>query len=77
MMEAFSTVTQLLRDIYTAQLGAYWSGRPAYGVELNLADWEEIRAYYPGAHMASYSLFGLVVDTPFDMRHGEFNLLHA
>jgi hypothetical protein len=75
MMDAFSTVTDLLRSVYFAQIDAYWKGRPAYGVELNLADWEEIRGFFPGLNHASTAIFGLWVDTPFDLRHAEFRLL--
>lgn len=74
-MNDFSTVHQLLIDIYAAQM-VFWMShwRAADQLDLNVGDWEEIRLFYPGAGVASKTLFGIPVRTWSALGHAQFRL---
>ena len=74
-MESFSTVYGLLSDISQVCAGFMMSQfRLPSQIDLNVGDWEEIRAYYPGLHIGSKCLFSVPVQTWSGLGHGEFRL---
>jgi hypothetical protein len=74
-MMSFSTVYRLLVEVcaaYNYYSLQYWQ-IPSQ-LDLNVGDWEEIRMFFPGAHVGSQYLFGMPVQTWSGLKHGQFRL---
>jgi len=74
-VKSFSSVYGLIGEIHATALAFYFAAwRHPEQLDLNVGDWEEIRAWSPWAHVASKCLFGMPVQTWSGLGHGEFRL---